>query len=245
MNHQAIFIGYAGWSIGRAHATAFEGDGSHLQRYALRLNAAEINSSFYRAHRPQTYARWALSVPAGFRFSVKIPKQISHELRLQGCEQALDDFLQQCLQLGEKLGCLLLQLPPSLVFEPSVAEGFFQTLRQRFSGYVVLEPRHPSWVLAEPLLVEHRIAQAAVDPSRIANDSAPAGWQGLRYWRMHGSPRIYYSAYEQDRLQRLAVELTAAAQGDSPIWCIFDNTAGGEATGDALAMKALTSPSSG
>lgn len=234
-----IFVGCAGWSLGRDYASAFPGDGTHLQRYARQFNAAEINSSFYRPHRPQTYARWAESVPADFRFSVKIPKLISHEQRLHDSARALDEFLGQCGELGERLGCLLLQLPPSLAFEPRVAEAFLIHLRERYEGHVIIEPRHESWVQGESMLIHYRIAQATVDPSRLSNDSQPSGWPGMRYWRLHGAPRIYYSAYEEDYLIRLAVELKAKAQSGAPTWCIFDNTASGAATGDALKLMEL------
>ncbi|EPA92680.1 Uncharacterized conserved protein YecE, DUF72 family [Pseudomonas umsongensis] len=236
MNERTIFTGCAGWSLGREHSAAFTAEGTHLQRYAARLNCAEINSSFYRPHRQQTYQRWAASVPAGFRFSVKVPKLISHVQRLQACDQALDEFVLQCSGLGDRLGCLLVQLPPSLVFDESVAEAFFISIRRCFPGPVVLEPRHESWVGAEALLVHYHIAQVAVDPSRISTDSTPRGWPGLKYWRLHGSPRIYYSPYELPRLERLAVELqTATAEGQSA-WCIFDNTASGAALGNALTL---------
>ncbi|OXR34716.1 DUF72 domain-containing protein [Pseudomonas umsongensis] len=236
VNERTIFTGCAGWSLGREHSAAFTAEGTHLQRYAARLNCAEINSSFYRPHRQQTYQRWAASVPAGFRFSVKVPKLISHVQRLQACDQALDEFVLQCSGLGDRLGCLLVQLPPSLVFDESVAEAFFISIRRCFPGPVVLEPRHESWVGAEALLVHYHIAQVAVDPSRISTDSTPRGWPGLKYWRLHGSPRIYYSPYELPRLERLAVELqTATAEGQSA-WCIFDNTASGAALGNALTL---------
>lgn len=236
MNERTIFTGCAGWSLGREHSAAFTAEGTHLQRYAARLNCAEINSSFYRPHRQQTYQRWAASVPVGFRFSVKVPKLISHVQRLQACDQALDEFVLQCSGLGDRLGCLLVQLPPSLVFDESVAEAFFISIRRCFPGPVVLEPRHESWVGAEALLVHYHIAQVAVDPSRISTDSTPRGWPGLKYWRLHGSPRIYYSPYELPRLERLAVELqTATAEGQSA-WCIFDNTASGAALGNALTL---------
>lgn len=236
VNERTIFTGCAGWSLGREHSAAFTAEGTHLQRYAARLNCAEINSSFYRPHRQQTYQRWAASVPVGFRFSVKVPKLISHVQRLQACDQALDEFVLQCSGLGDRLGCLLVQLPPSLAFDESVVEAFFISLRRCFPGPVVLEPRHESWVGAEALLVHYHIAQVAVDPSRISTDSTPRGWPGLKYWRLHGSPRIYYSPYELPRLERLAVELqTATAEGQSA-WCIFDNTASGAALGNALTL---------
>lgn len=232
-------MGCAGWSLGREHAPAFPGDGTHLQRYARQFNTAEINSSFYRPHRPQTYARWAESVPEHFRFSVKMPKLISHEQRLQDSGPALDEFLGQCAELGERLGCLLLQLPPSLAFDADVAQAFFTRLRERFAGPVVIEPRHESWVQAGPMLADQRIAQAAVDPSRLSTDRQPSGSTDVRYWRLHGAPRIYYSAYETDYLVRLAAVLQAEAQGGAPVWCIFDNTASGAATGNALKLIEL------
>lgn len=235
-----IFIGCAGWSLGREHWPAFPEEGSHLQRYAARLTCVEINSSFYRPHRRSTYERWADSVPEGFRFSVKMPKQISHERRLLDCDEELDEFLAQCSGLADRLGCLLLQLPPSLAFEAVSAEAFFSALRQRFDGDVVLEPRHESWVAAESLLIAYRIAQAVVDPSRISSDSSAVGWQGTRYWRLHGSPRIYHSAYDDSYLESLASALHAADAQGAATWCIFDNTASGAALGNALALTALS-----
>ncbi|MBD8602788.1 DUF72 domain-containing protein [Pseudomonas sp. CFBP 8771] len=236
MNSHSIRVGCAGWSLSREHAERFAADGTHLQRYASKLSCVEINSSFYRPHRPQTYARWAASVPDDFRFSVKVPKQITHLQRLEECAVALDEFLAQCGQLGDKLGCLLVQLPPSLVFDAQVAEDFFSCLRERFVGPVVVEPRHPSWVEAETLLQAQRIAQAAVDPSRIATDPTPGGWRGFRYWRLHGSPRIYHDAYDAEYLSRLRVTLAEAA-ADAEVWCVFDNTASGAALANALDMR--------
>ena len=234
-----MFIGCAGWSLGREYWPQFPAEGTHLQRYAARFNCVEINSSFYRPHRRQTYARWADSVPPGFRFSVKVPRQITHELRLQNCDQALDEFLGQCEGLADRLGCLLVQLPPSLTFTPEVVEAFFVALRQRFAGDVVLEPRHESWVVAAPMLQAYRISQVVVDPSRISNDGSAQGWAGVRYWRLHGAPRSYHSAYDERYLQALAEQMKVAAAEGAAVWCIFDNTASGAALGNALALAAL------
>lgn len=231
-----LYVGCAGWSLPRAHWPDFTGEGTHLQRYASRFNAVEINSSFYRPHQPSTYKRWAQSVPPAFRFSVKAPKVITHELRLQHCETALDEFLEQCLHLGEKLGCLLIQLPPSLRYEPSVALAFFSALRQRFAGAVALEPRHASWLEAQALLVDLQIGRVTADPAVL---DAGAGWQGVQYWRLHGSPRIYHSAYGPQRLQALAEQLRQCAESGMPAWCIFDNTASGHAVTDGLLLLDL------
>ncbi|MFY0574630.1 DUF72 domain-containing protein [Cystobacter fuscus] len=134
MEGPTCLIGCAGWSLARAVAGFFPAGGSHLERYAQVLPAVELNSSFYRPHRPATYARWRDSVPATFRFSVKVPKVITHERRLCDVEEPLARFLEEVGHLDEKLGCLLVQLPPSLRFEPAVAGAFFEVLRARTRG---------------------------------------------------------------------------------------------------------------
>ena len=230
-----IYLGCAGWSISRPYVDAFPAQGSHLQRYARRLNAVEINSAFYRPHRPETYARWAASVPTTFRFSVKLPRTITHEQCLHACGPLLDGFLAQCGQLGERLGCLLVQLPPSLAYDAQSARRFFEALRERHAGPVAVEPRHASWQAAQSMLVALRIAQVAASPPRLVSDAEPGGWPGLEYWRLHGEPRVYYSAYSDHYLQALAARLRASAASQTDIWCIFDNTAAGAALGNALA----------
>jgi uncharacterized protein YecE (DUF72 family) len=234
-----VYVGCAGWSLPREHWPLFTADGTHLQRYASQLTAVEINSSFYRPHRPQTYARWAESVPATFRFSVKMPKLITHVQRLQDCESLLEEFLSQCTALGASLGCLLVQLPPSLAYDDAVADAFFCALRQRYAGPVVLEPRHDSWLNADALLIEQRIGRVAADPSPIPGGDVPGGWPGIQYWRWHGSPRIYHSNYDRDRLETLAQQMRQAADAGSVAWCIFDNTASGFAVSNAMTLRAM------
>lgn len=216
----------------------FPAHGTHLQRYASQLTAVEINSSFYRPHQPHTYLRWAQSTPMAFRFSVKVPKLITHVQRLQGGEWLLDEFLAQCTALGESLGCLLVQLPPSLAYDERIATDFFLALRQRYAGALVLEPRHETWLNADALLVEQKVGRVAADPSPMPGGGTPGGWPGIQYWRLHGSPRIYHSDYEPDRLQALAQQMQKAAQAGIPTWCIFDNTASGFALGNALTLRA-------
>jgi uncharacterized protein YecE (DUF72 family) len=236
----AIYVGCAGWNLPREYWPLFPASGTHLQRYASQLTAVEINSSFYRPHRSQTYFRWAQSVPTSFRFSVKVPKGITHVQRLQGCELWLDEFLAQCTALGNSLGCLLVQLPLSLVYDEAIAAVFFRALRQRYAGAVVLEPRHETWLSADALLIEQRIGRVAADPSPITGGGLPGGWSGIHYWRLHGSPRTYYSDYDQGRLQALTEQVLTSAHEGIDTWCIFDNTASGFAVSNALTVQALS-----
>jgi len=236
----AIRIGCAGWAIRAEHAPSFPAAGSHLARYASVFNAVEINSCFYRPHRRATYERWAASVPDRFAFAAKLPKQITHDCRLVATEALLDAFHEQVSGLGPKLGPLLVQLPPSLELSAPVARTFFSGLRVRFSGDVVCEPRHGTWftAAADALMTELRIARAAADPPVGTAHCHPGGWAGLHYFRLHGSPRTYYSAYDAAYLQRLAQQISRL-EIDAPCWCIFDNTALGAATANALTLQAL------
>jgi uncharacterized protein YecE (DUF72 family) len=231
-------IGTAGWAIRREHQTLFSGDGSHLARYARVFNAVEINSSFYRPHRASTYAKWAHETPKDFSFSVKLPRTITHNAKLRNADDPLRKFFEECGALGEKLGCILIQLPPSLAFDAGAAPEFLKTLRGLYSGRAALEPRHASWFTkaADTLLTRFKIARVAADPiplkmQLVKSASEPGGWEGLAYWRLHGSPKIYYSQYDADFLVALAERI------GPDDWVIFDNTALGHATTNARALS--------
>ncbi len=213
--------------------------GSHLERYASRFHAVEINSSFHRPHRPATYARWSAAVPSSFRFSVKLPKAITHGLRLQETGDLLAAFLAEAAGLGEKLGCLLVQLPPSLGFDPVVAAGFFADLRARSAVPLACEPRHPDWFSpqAAGLLRDLGVARVAADPARVPEAGEPGGWPGMTYYRLHGSPRMYYSAYSGEDLAALASRIRADEATGRTVWCIFDNTTLGAAVPNALDLQ--------
>jgi uncharacterized protein YecE (DUF72 family) len=234
-----IHIGTAGWSIPKQYAADLSQAGTHLERYSQTLSCAEINSSFYRSHRISTWETWAASVPEDFRFSVKAPQTITHELNLACGPEPLNIFLAEVNALGKKLGPILFQLPPKAAFNPTVTETFFTMFRNLHSGPTVLEPRNPTWFTneADRLLQKFQIARAAADPARTPAAATAGGWNQLLYCRLHGSPRMYYSAYPETYLQSLAT--TIAQQKAKEIWCLFDNTASGAALGDALTLQRL------
>jgi uncharacterized protein YecE (DUF72 family) len=229
-------IGCAGWSIPKVYSGDFPSEGSHLQRYSGRLNAVEINSSFYRPHRRTTYARWSETVPAEFRFSVKMPRAITHDARLVASGKLLDRFFDEISALEQKLGCILIQLPPSFRFDRGVARRFLKTLRHRFDGSCVVEPRHATWFdgNANELLAEFDVGRVAADPAVVPVAARPGGSEKIIYYRLHGSPKIYYSEYGPDYLKTLVGQLRMAGKNAQGVWCVFDNTALGFATGNAL-----------
>jgi uncharacterized protein YecE (DUF72 family) len=238
---KVIIVGTAGWSLPRSAGSKFAESGSHLSRYSKVLRGTEINSSFARSHSTKTYAKWASSTPRGFRFAVKMNRAITHDARLRRARKPLEQFLTEVAGLGSKLGPLLVQLPPSLEFDSRVARTFFDLIRQLYAGAIVCEPRHASWFVprANDLLIEHHIGRVAADPASLDVASEPGGWlgpgQAVVYYRLHGSPRTYWSVYTLAQIERWARSLLALPRG-SQAWCIFDNTAGGGAIENALQM---------
>ncbi len=236
-----IRIGTAGWSIPRQYGASFPGEGAHLERYSQVFSCAEINSTFYRSPRLSTYSRWVASTPVQFRFSVKAPKAITHQAALAPSREQLQTFLDEVGHLSGRLGPILFQLPPSQAFDEPRARTFFGLFRDLYpEGSAALEPRNLSWFSHEvdQLLAKFRIARVIADPPR-APEAAYAGnsYTGLIYYRLHGSPRVYYSSYSAAWLEKLAASISAHPAG-SEIWCIFDNTASGAAAENALTLQA-------
>lgn len=248
---QPVTIGIAGWALPRADADLFPpaSFGSNLARYAAVFAAVEINSSFYRPHRPETYARWADSVPEGFRFAVKLPKSITHEKRLQDFAADLDRFAAEAGALGKKLGWVLVQTPPSLRFEAASVAALFSGLGQRFgsegrdSGPALLacEARHGSWFgdEATALLREMGVIRVVADPPAGEPGPFVATRADAAYVRLHGSPQIYRSIYEPARLQQVATWLRDQRGG---ALVIFDNTMSGTQARQATQLRALLTP---
>ena len=234
----AILIGTAGWSLPRAEQEQFPGTASHLERYAARFPVVEINSSFRRSHRAATWERWRNAVPDSFRFSVKMPKTITHTHQLREADELVAGFLEEAGALGSKLGCLLVQLPPKLSFDPAVAGEFFASVRARTSLPIACEPRHASWFEeeADELLDRCRIARVAADPPRVPVAAEPRGWRGLSYHRLHGWPKVYYSAYSEEFIKALAARVRDEEDAGRAVWVIFDNTTLGAATRNALEL---------
>ena len=159
-------------------------------------------------------------------------------------EEPLDELLAGARMLGKKLGPILVQLPPSLAFDPRLATSFFATLRDRHSGAIVCEPRHPSWFAdeADDLLKSNGIGRVAADPAVVPAAALPGGWPEPAYYRLHGSPRKYFSRYDEESIRRLASAVRGTAE---EVWCMFDNTASGAAAGDAVNLSNAVNLDSG
>jgi uncharacterized protein YecE (DUF72 family) len=229
-------IGCAGWSLPREYRAP---PLSYLERYAQLFNSVEVNSSFYRHHRPQTYERWASVVPESFQFSVKVPKAISHSELFQA--GVFERFADEVGHLGSKLGALLFQFPPALECSSRLLKTHFEALRREFPlTPAFCEPRHASWFNAdvEAILHSYAIDWAVADPKVVSNAPSIFGGRPRRYYRLHGTPRIYYSSYSSTTLRALAQQ-TLRREEENESWIIFDNTAAGAAFEDARTFERL------
>ncbi len=172
-----IRVGLAGWSNPPAKRAGRRSDQTHLTYYAAHFSCVEINSSFYRPHLSATYARWRDETPASFRFSVKMPRSVTHESHLKGCAAEVARFYEEIAHLQPKLAAVLVQLPPSLEFDARTVRAFFKTVPRMRGVKVVCEPRHASWFIsaAEHVLESAEVSRVAADPARYPGAETPAG----------------------------------------------------------------------
>jgi uncharacterized protein YecE (DUF72 family) len=232
----SLRIGVAGWSNPPSHKLSRRNGQSHLEYYSEQFSCVEINSSFYRPHRRSTYAAWKSATPNSFRFAVKMPRSITHESGLRGISGEILRFFTGIEALQPKLSAVLVQLPPSLEFQPRVARAFFRSVPQLPRVEIVCEPRHSSWFMekADASLTEWNVTRVATDPARVVNSGQPGGNPRFVYFRWHGSPHIYYSCYSNLQLNNFAAQVNLWRRRRT--WCIFDNTARYEAWGNAISF---------
>ena len=159
---------------------------------------------------------------------------------MKNADNLIYDFCEQVSGLGSKLGCVLVQLPPSLAFEKSGIVQTFTLLQQNLRCAVVCEPRNRSWFSpdADTTLMQCNVSRVVADPQLFKSSPDAVAQNALAYYRLHGSPEIYYSDYKIDALQNYASSLRDESLTHT-VWCIFDNTASGHAIANADTLQRL------
>lgn len=231
-----VHVGTSGWDYDHWEGVLYPPGLARAQRlrfYQSVFDTVELNASFYRLPPGRMFARWRELSPAGFVWSVKAHRSITHWGRLERRE-VLMEFLERVAELGDRLGVVLFQLPPTLRFEPAVAERFLAWLP---AGRYAIEPREPGWLRrpALALLARHGVALAISDssgrwPTR-AVVTAP-----FVYVRLHGGPRLYATRYPIAELRRWARRLRRWAR---PAFVYFNNDYAGYAVENARQLCAL------
>lgn len=237
-----VCIGISGWSYPGWRDDFYHGvvRSNWLSYCAQHFSTIEINASFYRLQKPETFARWREQTPPAFRFALKANRYLTHSRKLADPASAIALERERCAALGDKLAAVLWQLPGNYHRHDERLAGFVATLRTAWPGVRhAIEFRHPSWfndaTAAE--LSAHGVAVCQSDAAdwplwdRVTAD--------LVYIRLHGHTRTYASAYSTGELQHWADKIIGWSKAGHRVHVYFDNDAEGAAPRDAIRLQQL------
>jgi uncharacterized protein YecE (DUF72 family) len=205
-----------------------------LERYAESFAVVEVNNAFYRLPERDTFKQWRDRTPDDFRFAVKMSRYLTHIRRLTDPAEPVARFVQRASALGDKLGPVLLQLPPTLKADADKLDATLAEFPAEVR--VAVEPRHESWWTDEikDVLTRHRAALSWAD--RLGRPRTPL-WRtaDFGYLRLHEGRAKPWPHYGRSALttwvERIGGEPVAV-----PEWVFFNNDPGGAAVIDAAAM---------
>lgn len=245
MRNTNIFLGTCGWSYKEWEGNFYQKKGieSKLRAYSRVFKTAEIDSTFYRNPSKGTVMGWLKYSPSDFVFSAKLPQTITHEKILglkKDVKADLEIFLDlmRPLQLGGKLACLLIQLPPKYSYNPKNLEAFFQMLDPTFR-YAV-EFRNLTWLLPStetfPLLKQYGVAYTIVDEPLLPPEVHLTA--DFAYFRWHGRGEdIWFDyRYSEEELQPWIAKIEETAKNAKKVYGYFNNHYHGYAPENCLHM---------
>jgi uncharacterized protein YecE (DUF72 family) len=236
----AIRIGCSGWNYRHWRGPFYPEKmpvRGWFDQYAASFGTVELNTSFYRLPKAETFAKWRDQAPPGFRYAVKAPRFITHMKKLKECAEPVRDFVERARNLGEALGPLLYQLPPRFAFDRGRAESFLALLPPDL--HHVLEFRETSWITADvlALLAAHGVGFCVHD---MAGSTTPFWSSGpLAYIRFHGGEGKYWGRYPDERLLAATDWMVDQARAGRDVWAYFNNDIHAHAIDDALTLRAM------
>lgn len=195
-------LGTSGWSYAGWKGRFYPEDipqKSWLPYYAQHFNTVEINMTFYRFPKPETLKGWQAKVPQDFKFTLKANRQITHLKRIKGVKSEVRYFYILADSLGDKLGCILFQLPPSLTLDMDLLKEFLQTLTPYYRN--VIEFRHESWYREEvyQLLKANNAIFCTVSSTKAPKTVIET--TKTCYFRFHGLTGGYRYSYPEQELE--------------------------------------------
>jgi uncharacterized protein YecE (DUF72 family) len=235
-----IHVGCSGWVYKHWRGLFYPEDLPQrrwFERYAEEFDTVEINASFYRLPLVSTFEGWRVKAPSGFRYSLKVNRFITHMKKLLDCRDEVDRFIALARPLGDELGPLLYQLPPSLHKNLERLDTFLSWLPDDLEQ--VVEFRHKSWYDEEvvDLLNRHGVGFVAHDLKGLASPRWASG--RTAYVRFHGTGGKYYGRYSDDALLEWTDWLMEQRRSGKCCWCYFNNDIHGHAIEDARTLKSM------
>lgn len=216
------YLGTSGWSYSDWKGRFYPEDISQktwLPYYAEHFNTVEINMTFYRFPKAETLKGWKDKVPDDFKFTLKANRQITHLKKIRGVKSDVRYFCILADSLGEKLGCILFQLPPSLRLDIDLLEEFLQSLSSNTKN--VIEFRHESWYREEvyTLLRDYKTIFCAVSSTKVPKSVIQT--DETCYFRFHGLTGGYRYSYTDEELESWAEAIKTT--GASECYIYFNN----------------------
>jgi uncharacterized protein YecE (DUF72 family) len=214
-----------------------------LSYYSQIFNSVELDTTFHAIPKPATVKEWGNSVPEGFYFCAKLPKKITHERRLAGIQGDLDEFIDTMRILEDKLGVLLIQLPPGFTFgHRQILENFLVLLPSEVRFAV--EFRHVSWFNPETAAMLHsrNICWATTEYPRLPNRIVrTSDFLYIRWIGQHGSypDHSYERVDNTDQLTWWKKQIENIAHEETDVYGFFNNDYAGYAAGTCIKFREI------
>jgi uncharacterized protein YecE (DUF72 family) len=241
MSTTLFYVGTSGWTYDHWRGDFYP---MKLARtrwfdyYAERFTSVEVNATFYRVFTDTTFEKWRTQVGPDFRYVLKVPRQITHEKHLAGCEEEIRGFCRSASLLGDQLGMLLLQIAPDMPYDLDLLKSAlmaFDDPRQ-----VAVEFRAEYWrgEAVRSLLEKLGTVYVSVDSPTTRLSDWVTGQAA--YIRLHGRSGWYDSNYSPAELNEIAALARQMSQrGAEKVYVFFNNDVGGYAPHNALALAEI------
>ncbi len=239
-----LYIGTSGWSYRHWSGIFYPENvkpAQYLEYYLTTFNCVELNSSFYNLPREATVKGWMKRTPESFRFCPKLSRFITHQKRLADSQEALRKYFDLFQDMKSRMGPVLVQLPPGLVYDRSLIIDFLDFLSEQYREYqFAIEIRHKSWIQDEffQLLSQYGISFVMADSgNRFPYHEVVTA--DFIYLRFHGPEKLYASNYNESDLIKYAEKIINWLNEELEIWTFFNNDFGGFAVKNAIRLQEM------
>ncbi|POX45711.1 DUF72 domain-containing protein [Streptomyces sp. Ru71] len=230
-----LFVGTSGWQYRDWRGVLYPPElpmRLWLEEYAAAFATVEVNNAFYRLPARETFESWAARVPAGFVVAVKASRYLTHIKRLKEPEEPVHRLMDRAAGLGDRLGPVLLQLPPTLRADAGLLDACLACFPA--GTRVAVEPRHESWWTPEVRRVLELRGAALCWADVLARPVTPL-WRttGWGYVRFHQGRAAAWPHYGRRSLETWVDRIATTWADDHDVYAYFNNDPNGAAVGDA------------
>ena len=240
-NTSQIFIGTSGWSYEHWKSLFYPNDcpkSRWLEYYADRFSAVEVNATFYRTFKDQTYQKWRNRAPETFKYVLKVPRVITHRNYLSGVEEQITAFWKSASLLQPKLGMILLQLAPQTPYDPERLKKALLTFGD--PTRVAVEFRDNTWFTEEIKALLKGVGSSFCNADSPKTHLIDWVTSEVVYIRLHGRKKWYAYDYSRQELREIINLIQEFKRhGAKTFYVFFNNDFEGYAPRNALSMKEM------